>query len=208
MPAQSYARANAKAIRLGIDKSITTSATLVGALPYMAPEFIKDPKTADRPADVWSLGAILYELMSGDKPFGTGHVAIANIIKAKLPPKPTIAQGNLQFETFFDALWVIVKACLHKDASDRPTADDLVGMCGDLCYSVHKRHTGMIKRYGADKGAFGFISRALGADVFFHKDSYYGAIPKVGQLVAFSCFASADAERAHPVVPLRPGSNL
>ena len=34
----------AELIELGIDKSITTSATLVGALPYMAPELISSPK--------------------------------------------------------------------------------------------------------------------------------------------------------------------
>ena len=45
----------------GGESSITGSKTMVGALPYMAPEAISTPKQAGQPADIWAAGAMLYE---------------------------------------------------------------------------------------------------------------------------------------------------
>src|SRR5260221_22923 len=52
------------------EESITGSQTVVGALPFMAPELISAPRVATKAADVWSLGAILFYLLFGEKPFG------------------------------------------------------------------------------------------------------------------------------------------
>jgi serine/threonine protein kinase len=197
-----------EAIELGIDKSVTTSATLVGALPYMAPEMILDPKGANLPADIWALGAMLFEFMTGMKPFGAGHVAIANIIGGKLSAKPEPPNNSKQFQIGFDNLWELVLSCLKKKPEDRPTADHLVAQCSDLCYSLQDREVGTVKRYGSDVGDFGFIRRSGQSDVFFHHDSFYGTAPAVGQIVAFASFASANARRAHPVLLMKPNSQL
>jgi eukaryotic-like serine/threonine-protein kinase len=192
-----------EAIELGIEKSITTSATLVGALPYMSPEFINDGGSADKPSDIWSLGAISYELLTGNVPFGRGLAAVAKIVAAKEPKKPAVFGSTYQFGALLDQLWDIIKACLQSNLSDRPTADTLVSRCADLCYSAHDREVGRIRNFGDGPGSYGFIARAGRSDVFFHKSSYYGKTPKVGERVLFSAFESGSKPRAHPVVPLK-----
>jgi serine/threonine protein kinase len=57
------------AVAGGDEEALTQSATALGALPYMAPEFIESFKHAGKPADVWSLGALMFELLTGSKPF-------------------------------------------------------------------------------------------------------------------------------------------
>ena len=56
----------------GGNESITASQTGIGALPYMAPEMIELMRDAGKPADIWSLGALTFELLVGEKPFGAG----------------------------------------------------------------------------------------------------------------------------------------
>jgi tetratricopeptide (TPR) repeat protein len=54
--------------------SATASATLTGTFPYMAPEQLR--KQAVGPwTDVWALGAVLYELATGRRPFGRDDIA-------------------------------------------------------------------------------------------------------------------------------------
>lgn len=186
----------------GAQVALVETATFVGALPYMAPELIQDPKTAGLSADVWSLGAILYELMSGEQPFGSGLRAVTRIVKGELPSKPSLHGSSPQFTSHMDDLWQIVEASLQLDPSKRVDVGGLVKLCADLRYPIRDREYGEVDRYGHSTGAFGFI-RAAGRDVFFHKDSYYGAQPAAGDQVAFACFDGGGAERAIPVVPLR-----
>src|SRR3977135_335586 len=61
---------------------LTDTYSDAGTLPYMAPEQIKGQKP-DARADVWSAGAVLYEMSTGKKPFGDlgGTQLIAAIIE-------------------------------------------------------------------------------------------------------------------------------
>jgi serine/threonine-protein kinase len=63
----------------GGEDTISASATAVGALPYMAPEAIDTPRDVGLKADIWSLGAMMYELLTGSKPFGKGLKAVRHI---------------------------------------------------------------------------------------------------------------------------------
>jgi serine/threonine-protein kinase len=184
--------------------SITGSQTMMGAIPYMAPEMINGPKYAVKASDVWSIGAILYRLLIGSLPYGSGLQAIPRIDKADLPDKPNESYHNLiQFSWLVGELWDIIKTCLQKEPTKRPVADSLVQKFESLCYGVFPRHEGSIKNYKDGTGNWGFIYSSQG-DVFFHRQSFYGKsdVIKVGQRVQFSKHRGGGADRAYPVIPL------
>lgn len=181
----------------GGEDSITASQTAMGALPYMAPEAIETPKEVGLQADVWSIGAMMYELVTGDKPFGTGLKAVTRISKADPPEFPEFLTKNTQFSPLSSRLKEIILLCLQKDPTLRPTADQLVGLCSALCYPIVERCVGRVRliKYNS----WGFITNK-DEDIFFHLNSVYGQQPKEGDDVVFSKFTGGGAWRAHPVI--------
>jgi len=66
----------------------TTDGALKGKLVYMAPEQALG-RPLDRRADIWSMGAVLYELLAGTPPFkGETEAATFAFITSGLPPQP------------------------------------------------------------------------------------------------------------------------
>ena len=55
------------------DSLLTNCGEILGALPYLAPEQVKGSTHPDRRSDLYSVGAILYELLTGRKPFGANR---------------------------------------------------------------------------------------------------------------------------------------
>lgn len=184
----------------GGEVSITGSKTMVGALPYMAPEMIDDPRTAGKPSDIWALGALLYELMCGDKPFGAGLRAVPKILEATPPAKPSFISANPQFAPLANNLFEIITLCMKKEQGERLTADELVERCNQLCYFDSERRVGRVnnKQY-----SHGFITDELtGVGVFYHSNNVYGQQPNISDCVCFSSFKGGGSDRAYPVVLL------
>jgi serine/threonine-protein kinase len=187
----------------GGNDSITSSQTALGALPYMAPEMIDEPRNANQAADIWAIGAVMYHLVTGTAPFGRGLKVVPLILQAKTPEKPQPFQQFPQFGPLTDELWSIIEACLQKDPSARPTADILVERCDTLCYANAPRLEGTINSFGQFRGAFGFIGTEEGNEIFFHRETMYGAEPKIGLPVNFAQFRGSPRPRAYPVLALR-----
>jgi serine/threonine-protein kinase len=183
----------------GGDESISASSTVVGALPYMAPEAIDTPREVGKPADIWSIGAMMFELLTGEKPYGSGLKAVAKIQEAQPPVFPPFLTANPQFSPLAEKLKRLVLQCLQKAPNSRPNADSLVTLCGDLCYPVESRSFGTVREIR--HRAWGFIN-VSGEDVFFHLACVYGDRPAVGDRVMLSKFPGGGAWRAHPVVKL------
>lgn len=181
----------------GGDASISASATMVGALPYMAPEMINDSRNSDKPSDIWALGAMMYELLSGQKPFGVGLAAVPNILAAKSPERPHYLNDSVQFQFLGNELYEIILSCLDKVPENRPTADKLVSICETLCYPVVERRIGKCVSLNS---SYGKIVSDSGRTVFFHLNSVYGNKPFVGSQVCFSAFPGSPHPRAHPVI--------
>ena len=183
----------------GGDASMSASQTAVGALPYMAPEAIDDPATVGPPADIWSIGAMTYQLLCGEYPFGQGLRAVPKIMAAVLPETPAFLLANPQFAPLAREILEIALSCLKKNSAERPTADQLVEKCSALCYTSSPRRQGVVSDFR--HGAWGFI-RTPEDSVFYHRECVYGPMPLVGDPVLFSSYDGGGADRALPVVKL------
>ena len=169
----------------------------------MAPELIEHPTQASLQADIWSLGAITYLLISGKHPFDSGLKAVPKILEAKVPGRPKLFSKKSQFRPLTEEIWEIIVACLSRVPADRPTADKLVERCDKLCYSLAPRGVGRVTNFGVKRGQWGFISTDEVSDVFFHAESFYGENPQDGQRVSYSAFPGSPSPRAFPVLPLK-----
>ncbi len=93
---------------------LTGQGTIVGTLQYMAPEQLEG-KEADSRSDIFSFGVVLYEMVTGKKPFAGPSQAslIASIMKEE-PRSVTDYQPDIS-----PALVRVVKQCLSKDPDER-----------------------------------------------------------------------------------------
>ncbi len=101
--------------------TVTEDGTIVGTLHYMAPEQLQG-RDADARSDVFSFGAVLYEMLAGRKAFDGPSQAsiIAAILEA---PTPTLADGGGAWSPRLDR---VVGKCLAKDPDQRwQSAHDL-----------------------------------------------------------------------------------
>jgi serine/threonine-protein kinase len=96
---------------------ITEAGTIMGSIPYMSPEQLLG-ETCDARTDVYSLGVMLFEMLTGQRPFvkerpeALMFAIISNAaqsVRALRPDAP-------------EALDRLVTACLRKDPADRPTS--------------------------------------------------------------------------------------
>jgi eukaryotic-like serine/threonine-protein kinase len=95
-------------------QGLTQEGTILGTLQYMAPEQLEGRET-DRRSDIFSLGAILYEAVTGREAFeGTSH---ASVISAILRDEP---RPISQIEPMAPReLERVVRTCMAKDPEDR-----------------------------------------------------------------------------------------
>jgi TolB-like protein/Flp pilus assembly protein TadD len=100
----------------------TAAGTVMGTMGYMSPEQLRG-MPVDHRSDIFSFGAILYELLSGRKAFkrDTASDTIAAVLKEQ-PPELTQSGRNIS-----PALDHIVRHCLEKERDDRfQTTKDVV----------------------------------------------------------------------------------
>jgi serine/threonine-protein kinase len=105
-----------------LTRGITGAGTAVGTVGYMSPEQARG-ETVDARSDLWSIGVIFYELLTGVRPFeGTTQAVIFEGILSKTPVPPSARNPKIPPE------WErIVSRLLEKDRATRyQSAQDLL----------------------------------------------------------------------------------
>jgi eukaryotic-like serine/threonine-protein kinase len=110
--------------RVTTENRITTPGTVLGTVAYMSPEQVRGQE-ADHRSDIFAFGMILYEMLSGKRPFN--GAAVAEVMSAILKEDPPELSGtNAKVSPALDK---IVRRCLEKKPERRFQS------ASDLCFA-------------------------------------------------------------------------
>ena len=93
--------------------AMTQAGMILGTAAYMSPEQAKG-RTVDKRSDVWAFGAVLYEMLSGQRAFGGDDISetLADVMRVE-PAWDTLPKG------LSPSLTTFLKRCLQKDPKQR-----------------------------------------------------------------------------------------
>jgi serine/threonine protein kinase len=115
------AKSVSKLIDFGVAKAgnhpvrLTAAGVVLGTPNYMAPEQVDGASQVGPQADLWSIGVVLYECLSGERPFSGASV---RDVFAKVTSQPAIPLGTL-VPTLPEALVSVVHSAIERDRSVR-----------------------------------------------------------------------------------------
>src|SRR5262249_37316119 len=96
------------------DAPLTVAGVVLGTIPYMSPEQVSGGEI-DQRSDVFSVGIVLYEMLSGGRPFhGSSNSEVIRAVLSIDPPPLRAVRGDVS-----EALSQIVERCLQKNAQAR-----------------------------------------------------------------------------------------
>jgi eukaryotic-like serine/threonine-protein kinase len=129
----------------GLDPALTQTMTIMGSPSYMSPEQLKSTKEVDHRGDVWSLGAVLYEAITGKPAFrGESLPQVCAMIASEDPPLPSTRREGIPLD-----LERTLLRCLEKSPDRRAT---LVELARTLAKFVPDRAKASLERIEATAG--------------------------------------------------------
>ena len=105
----------ARAIAASATESVTTSGIVIGTVPYMSPEQAAGERDLDARSDLYSVGCVLYEMLTGEPPFTGANVqAIIARHIAERAPSISVVRPDLP-----ESVEAMVRRALAKTPADR-----------------------------------------------------------------------------------------
>lgn len=98
------------------DLNLTATTDVMGTPAYMSPEQVRSAKNADHRTDIWGVGAVLYELLTGQPPFWAENLPS---LCAKILVDPPVPAASLRSDVPPD-LDMVIQWSMQKDPSQRP----------------------------------------------------------------------------------------
>jgi predicted Ser/Thr protein kinase len=128
----------AKSLHLAGRSGVTRMGDVLGTLHYMAPEQLDSSVTADHRADIYSLGATLYHMISGGTPF-SAKTNFGYFHKILFEEPPILGLLSRDVPPIVSAM---VSKCLRKRPDERyQSADEIVKLVTTLLASGEQRTT-------------------------------------------------------------------
>jgi serine/threonine protein kinase/tetratricopeptide (TPR) repeat protein len=131
---------------------LTKTGSTVGTVAYMSPEQATG-ETVDHRSDIWSLGVVLYEMLTGQLPFkGDYEPAMIYSIINESPPNIRESREDIPAE-----LEQIITRCLAKDPKERFSSveellNDFRPLSSEAIYSVDESISGIMKKLWRKRG--------------------------------------------------------
>jgi len=121
---------------------ITRTGTSLGTLSYMSPEQAQG-LTADHRSDIWSVGVVFYEMLTGETLFKAEHeAALLYLIVNEEPPAPSILDRKIPHQ--IDS---VVKKMLEKDPSQRfQSMNEVIKALENVKEEIRKTEPGSKKK--------------------------------------------------------------
>ena len=157
-----------------------TSLTIISDVPpsttsgtprWMAPELLDPEPSAShctKESDCYSLGMVIYEVLSGESPFAATHHIYKVVIDVIAGVRPSRPRGT-QRAWFTDSLWEMLELCWRREPGDRPHLETVLrclqgtaprskqASVVDECVEAdtHQKSNGVAKEHGV------FLSSSL-----------------------------------------------
>ena len=122
---------------------LTRTGALLGTPHYAAPEQLMSPRDAGPPADVWSLGVILYQVLTGRRPFGgTSLQEILFEVSRATPPPPRALDPSIPPDLERICLRALAPAPAERWPDGTAFARELSGWLGEAARTRPARARG------------------------------------------------------------------
>ncbi|MEH2356890.1 serine/threonine protein kinase [Nostoc sp.] len=129
---------------------MTLTDSFIGSLPYCSPEHMEGRKLLDVRSDIYSLGVLMFEMLTGKHPFQTKSNSFGTWYQAhRFQMPPTVEEVNPQVK-IPEILEKILMSCLAKEVSDRPQninqiLEDLEKVNAQVNNVIYSNSTDIIK---------------------------------------------------------------
>jgi serine/threonine protein kinase len=105
--------------RPAVAPEVTAAGWLLGTLPYMAPEQFDDAAHVDVRADIYAFGVVLFEMLTGSRPFRGPTLGRFRRQHQCYAPAPVADAVPRRYRAAAAEINELVRRCLKKDPADR-----------------------------------------------------------------------------------------